>query len=320
MIILPPATGMWFGVATVDHLGTLTDFATAAETATGLPPGGQEPVLFEYYNAWADINGPLDFNTTKADYIHNTLGKTPVITWEPWDTSHRDAYDNASVVQHCYQLSKIIEGQHDDYIRDWATAVGSLSYPVFVRFAHEMNGSWYPWAEAANHNSPGEYVAAWRHVRRIFRQRNVTNVTWIWAPNVGYTSALSGLYPGNAWVDWIGIDGYNFGDPWQTFEAVFDATLTNLPAVKPVMITETACTEVGAPVDESKATWIDDFFVKLPGTIPGPPLTWPVINAFIWFNIEGSLHDWRIQSSTAAEASFATGIDNLSSLSLLAPP
>ena len=51
-----------------------------------------------------------------------------------------------------------------------------------IRFAHEMNGTWYPWAEGVNGNGPGDYVAAWRHVVGVFRRAKVSNVTWTWAP------------------------------------------------------------------------------------------------------------------------------------------
>jgi len=41
----------------------------------------------------------------------------------------------------------------------------------------------------------------------------VTNVTWVWSPNVAYPSSvpISRLFPGDAYVDWTGFDGYNLG-------------------------------------------------------------------------------------------------------------
>ena len=72
----------------------------------------------------------------------------------------------------------------DSYLRSWADGIRSLGYPVAIRFAHEMNGDWYPWCEKVNGNQPGDYVKAWRHVHDVFRPRGATNVIWVWSPNV----------------------------------------------------------------------------------------------------------------------------------------
>jgi mannan endo-1,4-beta-mannosidase len=190
-----------------------------------------------------------------------------------------------------------------------------------------MNGFWYPWGTAinpdtsspaytglpANGNTPEQYVAAWQYVHGLFEAQDVTNVTWVWAPNVNFTNStpLGDIYPGDQYVDWVGVDGYNFGAPWKVFFDVFDATLTDvdMPAGKPLMITETASTENGG----DKAGWITDFFAKLAAL----PAAWPDIHGFVWFNFDKSSDpggiDWRIQSapspgSTVTEQAFAAGL------------
>jgi len=79
-----------------------------------------------------------------------------------------------------------------------------------------MNGNWYPWSEQVNGNHPSQFVQAWQHVHDIFTKLGVTNVTWVWSPNVEYGGSipLSELYPGSNYVDWVGIDGYN----WSTVQ------------------------------------------------------------------------------------------------------
>ena len=108
----------------------------------------------------------------------------------------------------------MIEGHHDAYIREFAEAAKAWGHPFFLRFNWEMNGNWFPWSEGVNGNQPGEYVAAWRHVHDIFTQVGATNATWVWCPNVDPASKLhdlASLYPGDAYVDWTGLDGYNWG-------------------------------------------------------------------------------------------------------------
>jgi mannan endo-1,4-beta-mannosidase len=201
-----------------------------------------------------------------------------------------------------------------------------------LRFAHEMNGNWYPWAEAANDNEPGDYRQAWRYVHDkfadVYRTLGIaSNVNWVWAPNVNYqgSTPLRCLYPGRRYVDWVGLDGYNDADPvWKSFFDVFNETLTELSqfprqnpilARHPLIITETACTENSDPAGPSKAIWITDFFNEL---INGP---WASeISAFVWFNIDKSTpgpgENWTIQSldpltgAQDAEAAFVAGLDN----------
>jgi beta-mannanase len=294
----PEPGTIWFGAAPVDHLSALTNFEAAA---------GHRPALFQYYNAWKDQNGlELPFDTGKANEIHD-LGMTPIVSWEPWDTSIRE-YDGPLTIQPLYELSTITSGDHDCYIEAWARDVQAWGHPLFLRFAHEMNGDWYPWAQAVNGNDLGEYKAAWRYVHDKFACLGVTNVTWVWAPNVWYdgSTGLRKLYPGDDYVDWIGVDGYNFGSTrdsgWRTFDEVFDATLDRLTLFgKPLMLTETASTEDGG----DKAGWIDDFFSQL-------DQRQTVIRGFVWFNIITTT-DWRIESSPEATTAFHTGIVALDS-------
>ena len=98
------------------------------------------------------------------------------------------------------------------YLRQYASEAKAWGHPFFLRFASEMNGSWVSWSERHSGNSAGQFVQAWRHVHDIFTSVGATNVTWVWCPNTenAYTTPLEDLYPGNAYVDWAGIDGYNF--------------------------------------------------------------------------------------------------------------
>ncbi len=78
--------------------------------------------------------------------------------------------------------------------------------------AHEMNGNWYPWSLGS---TPNEYILAWRHVYTIFSNKGLesTRLQWIWCVNNedfgNYTA--ENYWVGDNYVDWIGIDGYNFG-------------------------------------------------------------------------------------------------------------
>src|SRR5206468_3672998 len=103
--------------------------------------------------------------------------------------------------------SAIASGAWDAYITRWAQAARTWGKPMRLRFAHEMNGNWYPWAEGVNGNVAGDYVKAWKHVRAIFWSVGATNVTWVWSPNIVYpgSTPLAGLYPGDTYVGEVGV-------------------------------------------------------------------------------------------------------------------
>ena len=164
-----------------------------------------------------------------------------------------------------FQLSDVISGRYDAYIRQWATAAAAWGHPLFLRYCHEMNGTWYPWSEGANGNSPGQFVQAWRHVHDIFESAGASNVTWLWSVNEieSYDGIpMTELYPGPAYVDWTGMSGYNWGngargDIWRSFAGAFRKSYAQVLAVapgKPLMIAETGSSEKGG----SKAAWIRD--------------------------------------------------------------
>src|SRR6185503_12337426 len=128
-----------------------------------------------------------------------------------------------------FRLARIIDGTYDAYITTWAKDARVWGKSFFLRFDNEMNGDWqFPWGEQVNENQPGEFVRAWRHVHDIFTQQGANNATWVWCPNCAdnTTTPFGELYPGDSYVDWTCLDGYNWGTyssktNWQTFGQVF---------------------------------------------------------------------------------------------------
>jgi hypothetical protein len=208
-----------------------------------------------------------------------------------------------------FQLADVISGKYDSYIRTWATAAKSWGHPFFLRFNWEMNGGWFQWSEGVNGNKAGEYVAAWRHVHDIFTEVGATNATWTWCPNVdpeGKLQSLASLYPGNEYVDWTCLDGYNWGtnpakpDKWRTFSSLFGPTYKTITEkiapTKPMVIGEVGSSEYGG----SKAQWITEMLSEL-------PTKFPKIRGFLWFDKDED-SDWPIETSSSSIKAFANGI------------
>jgi beta-mannanase len=181
---------------------------------------------------------------------------------------------------------------------------------VEIRLMHEMNGTWYPWGRGVDGNQPQDFVAAWQHVVDRFRALGVTNVRWMWAPNAVYTGAapLAPLYPGDAYVDDVGLSNYNWGDQshdgfatsWATFGDLFDASIAQVRALthRPLWIAGTGSTDEGG----SKAAWIAAMFQALAQR--------PDIAGLVWFDREdiNARADWRIENDAAAVAAWRTGM------------
>jgi len=226
-------------------------------------------------------------------------GSIPEISWEPWDYTV-----GLRRPQPEFTLASIIEGRHDAYVRAWARALRVYGGPVLLRFAQEMNGDWYPWSEEANGNHPGQFVAAWRHVHDIFTAEGATNVKWIWSPVSRFGVRLTTAdYPGNAYVDIVGLSGFNGGSAlpwtgWRSFGSLFNSSLAILHQLapgKPIQISEVGSAEAGG----SKAAWITNMFKDLRAD--------PQVTSLVWFDVNKQT-DWPINSSRQAGAAFAAGV------------
>lgn len=227
--------------------------------------------------------------------LANAYGAVPMLTWEPMPSASNT-------------LEIIAAGTYDAYVATFAQAAKNWGNLVFLRFAHEMNGDWYPWdgyhnGEAA---APAKYIAAWRRLHDIFVQAGATNVRWVWSPNnqshPGSTwNAAVNYYPGDAYVDWIGIDGYNFGQgDWQSFEQLFAAAYATFESYgKPLMISEFASAD---DLVLSKADWITDAFLQI-------RTNYQLLRIFVWFNKDKE-RDWRVNSSAPALAAYKTALNN----------
>jgi beta-mannanase len=212
----------------------------------------------------------------------------------------------SSVNEPNFQLSDVSAGNYDDFIRQWATSAKAWGSPFFLRFNFEMNGNWFPWSEGVNGNQTGDYVAAWRHVHDIFTAVGATNASWVWCPNVDpkkMWTPLAGLYPGDAYVDWTCLDGYNWGPTkggWVSFDWLYQSTYqtitTSIAPSKPMIIGEIGSTENGG----SKAAWISDMFSRLPA--------YPKIRGFVWEDSNVDSMDWPIESSATSQTTFANGV------------
>jgi hypothetical protein len=293
--VQPPAAGTYWGAFLP---GAQADQSAVSGFASQV---GRQPAVVSTYQQWY---GEPAFPADMARWLVGR-GSVPLVVWEPWRPGLPQPQ---AVAQPQYRLANIAGGAFDAYVRQYALQARAYAGPVFLEPFHEMNGNWYPWGGTVNGNTTADYVAAWRHVHDIFLAEGATNVTWVWTINRDTVPAAPGnepasYWPGPAYVDWVGLDAYNWGTAehkqWLTVGQTFGARLAELRTYgKPIMIAETACAEQGG----DKAAWTADLFAALTGPYSG------VVGAALWFDERYRVFDWRVSSSPSAEAAFATGV------------
>jgi mannan endo-1,4-beta-mannosidase len=215
-IHLPTASDSYLGVFTKgapDSYAGVTAFSKAA---------GTKPDVAMYYSGWF-----VPFSTSFANTAAEN-GAVPLVQMDP---------DNIS-------LAAIASGNYDGYLSAYAEAVRAYHHPVILSFGHEMNGDWFSWGY--KNTSPATFVAAWRHIVKLFRTLGAQNVTWLWTVNIindtqhGKIPRPTQWWPGSSYVNWVGIDGYYLKSSWQ-FAPLFGPTITAVRSLTldPILIAET---------------------------------------------------------------------------------
>lgn len=239
-------------------------------------------------------------------------GNVPLLTWEPFLKGETPANIEA----------QIAAGAYDAYVREWGIRLKTfLQGPdgvfgsgddrrIYLRLAHEMNGNWYPWSAAAGQTTPTDYVAMWRRVHGLVDGLGIgpAHVQWVWSVNHTDNGPFTAeqYFPGDAWLDWIGIDGYNWGasqvwSTWATPEATFGPMKTRLRALsaKPLAIAETASTSrttAGSNIAQ-KSAWVSSLF------------SWATANGagmLCWFNLDKET-DWAAFGGASGDETFKLG-------------
>lgn len=270
------------------------DFETReGSSLLGITPSARDFTVLDPFETWLEkqhaiIGIFIDIGQPDGEIerLTNSLfesawnrGSVPHIFFQPFFGGPEETSDSVN--------QEIAEGVHDDDIRAWAEALATWLYDpdgdhrrLYVNLAPEFNGDWNPWSPALGDEDEDDFVEMWRHIHDIFSEAGMGPefVQWIWTvDNTTRGVDRAACYPGDAYVDWCGIHGYNWAawDGWQSAEEVYGESLdfVNSIADNPVAITEFACsseTEDGDHDPERKETWlteayeyIDDFPVRM---------------------------------------------------------
>jgi len=276
----------------------------------GLFPAGSTKL--RYVNIFVPYahsgTNPSAYPGTSVQTLLNN-GYTPIITWEMIFSS----FAPLDSVQP--RLAQIIAGNFDSYFDTFADNVKLYNDTILIRLFHEFDGDWYPWSIALNNQDPNQLISAFRYIVDHFRARGATKVKWIWSPNslpnpsLAYNWAVN-AYPGDSYVDIVATSIYNHpfpgSPPWRSFRSLLSETyyyLTKYFPDKPFFICEVACRErynAEAVSSQTKADWICQMNKDLQSYFSKT-------RALVFFS-KIKEHDWRINSSLAAQEAVRTCI------------
>jgi mannan endo-1,4-beta-mannosidase len=251
-------------------LRTVADTAIPAEPARAPAPAPHPRRIFGIYvdpwhaGDWSRAIGaaPQALGTFEAFSRGRTLQRLQdesarrgirriLVSWEPW-TPVPSALGVAAQArpQRGLRNIDIARGAQDRYVIRFARTLARFPGTVYLRFAHEMNGYWYPWS-----HDPAAYRWAWRRVVRLFRAVGARNVRFVWSANANlyegagrWRAGLRRYWPGRRFVDVVGGTMINFGGSKDYEVSRFVPRLTELHRRygKPIFLTETNTAEDGA--------------------------------------------------------------------------
>lgn len=261
-----------------------------AESAMQIPA---QLVLF--FLQWPADPSAQEFPRASLETIRKH-GAIPVLTWEPM------VYENGNEIMVSWEC--VVSGRYDAYLTRFAQNARDWQHPFLLRFAHEMNLARYHWgtdAAAYGPESPEIYKRMFRYVVDLFRRHGADNVRWVFCPNAESVPPAdwnqpARWYPGDGYVDVMGMDGYNWGTTqtletdgwnshWQSFADIFEPLYRELRQIapqKPLLVFETASAADGG----DKSAWVPDMLKTA--------RNWQV-DGLIWFQVNKEI-DWRLES------------------------
>jgi len=305
--LLPPDNGQIY-------FGAFTDFGGSEDNVTGdsimdfEELAGKDIVWAYFSNNWIDgITYPKDAIHT----IHD-MGIIPFVRLMP--RSDLEQYH----AEKTYSMQNIIDGVFDDQLRAWAADAKQDNIPLLIDFAVEMNGDWFSWNGTYNgkdkkgygdetyFDGPERYRDAYRHIIDIFREAGVDRVTWFFhadiysSPDENWNEAKY-YYPGDEYIDWLGISIYGPQHPkedyWETFSEILAdryQSILDISQTKPIAILEFGVTD-NHPLGKKDA-WLEDAFETI---LDNPYLDFQAISYWHenWEEQDNLFAELRIDSS-----------------------
>ena len=254
---------------------------------------GRYPAIWTVWSAWGNPDSKA-FPSGMVKQI-KARGSVPMVFWEP-------VQRQGLCTDHA-RFKKIKNGKFDGYVKSWARAAKKTKTKILVRFAHEINGRYFPWTVGTCGNTVKDYKAAWKRVHNLVRNKvGAKNVKFVWTvakkSSTG-SNPYKRFYPGNSYVQFVGFSSFNWGSQgtWLPMVKGVKPVMKWFKQFtsKPVIIAELGSNQNGGPENDTsvdKPDWIRNGYVAT-------YKTYPQIKAIVYLNedLRGVGHpDWSLNS------------------------
>lgn len=257
--------------------------------------------IAHYYIGWEALADPK---------LINQFATIRKYDWEPM-VNVNPYYFSECPATNLPLYRAISDGRCDDFLRKAGKNLKHVKQPFYLLFAWEMNNPQNEWSIEHTGSTSQDFVTAWQHIHTIFAEEGASNIIWVFCPNIPNDpqAPYAKIYPGDAYVDWVGLDGYNWGttqpwSQWTNFSGVFGGsykTLSTIAPKKPMLIAEVNTTNEGG----DKGAWYEDMFTEQ------LPYHFPRIKMVVIFNEDKSKNEhvnWNVDISPNALKSFISGV------------
>ena len=270
---------------------------------------GKKPMWAYFSQNW--YNGIV--YPKEAIHIINQKGIIPFVRLMPRSNSNQ--YEKEPK----FTMQNIIDGKFDKELEEWAKDAKKDNIPLLIDFAVEANGDWFSWSGIYNGRDKKDgygdknyfdgaerYRDAYRHIIDIFRDENVKHITWFFHadiysnPDKKWNRAKL-YYPGDDYIDWIGVSLYGAQNPkenyWDSFSQILEERYKSIKEIstkKPIALLEFGVTD-NHPMG-NKSEWLEDAFETILG---GKYIGFKAISYWheTWEEEDGVFSTLRIDSS-----------------------
>ncbi len=281
-----PVSGLFIGIYGEGNKALFTGYGVDPKKIEAVY--GKQHASLLYYNNF----GETPFATKQAENM-KAIGGSLQIHMQPFD------------------LDKVVDGA---YIRQFAKDAKASGIPIFLRFGGEMNGDWTPWGM-----QPKKYIEKFRLVHDIMAQ-DAPNVAMVWAPNFHPWDNMAEYYPGDAYVDWVGVSCYTtLGYTAENKETKLKSNpidlLSHIVAdygkKRPIMIVEGAVSNFSTT--EPNIDYTDWAINNIKRFYAYIPLVYPEIKAMYYYDakgVAGARESYVLSDNTKVKLAYNTIIQN----------
>lgn len=256
-----------------------------------------EPVMGAYIGAYAESDTA----------VHNVYGKSYIdgfpdltekkhaayllyLTYGMKLSTYKTHYEKARREGVALQISlQPIDGldevEDDSYLRNFAKEVSNVDIPIFIRFANEMNDPTSSWFV-----EPEEYIEKFRIVSTVLHEE-ASNAIVVWSPNMFPPNTIDDYYPGDDYVDWVGISLYKEYlpelDPLgknidrESYVEKLDVIYNLYADRKPIFISEGAVSYTNYKNGDDISEWASGQLENLYSYLP---MLYPNVKAVFYFD------------------------------------